>query len=129
MRPLTFSQVMRQGSWVTDVSCLMDDLSAAKVGESHVSLVMATMVVIPRLPAQTGTGCVFWSDIAKCANASEYRDRFAQVAVAGLMDEEYSVLNFYTARILGRKIRIPRGSIMAFIARVLLAIPRHLMQS
>ena len=101
-------------------------ISASSLGSA---LIMATMVVMPRLPTRTGLGSIFWGDIAMSSSASEYRDRFAKAAVAGLLDEEYSMLNFHTARILGRKIRILRGSIMAFLAGVLLAIPHHLINS
>lgn len=101
-------------------------ISASLLGSA---LIMATMLVIPRLPTRTGLGSVFWGDIAMSSSAFEYRDRFAKAAVAGLLDEEYSVLNFHTARILGRKIRILRGSILAFLAGVLLAIPHHLINS
>lgn len=101
-------------------------ISASSLGSA---LIMATMVVIPRLPTRTGLGSVFWGDIAMSSSASEYRDRFAKAAIAGLLDEEYSVLNFHTARILARKIRILRGSILAFLAGVLLAIPHHLINS
>jgi len=101
-------------------------ISASLLGSS---LIMATMVVTPRLPTRTGQGSVFWGDIAMSSNAYEYRDRFAKAAVAGLLDEEYSVLNFHTARILGRKIRFLRGSIVAFLTGVLLAIPHHLFHS
>lgn len=90
------------------------------------SLIFATLVVLPRLPAKTGRGCVFWGDIASCANAVEFRDRFASAAVGGLLDDDYSILNFHTARILGRKIRMLRSAILTFLGGVLLAVVHHL---
>jgi hypothetical protein len=94
-----------------------------------IALILATLVVLPRLPAQSGNGSVFWGDIASCESAVAYRDRFANTASAGLLDEEYSLLNYYTAQILRRKIRILRTSIICFLCGVLIAIPHHLMQS
>jgi hypothetical protein len=90
------------------------------------SLIFATLVVLPRLPAKTGKGCVFWGDIASSVSAVEFRDRFASAAVAGLLDDDYSTLNFYTARILARKIRMLRFAILTFLAGVLLAVVHHL---
>lgn len=92
------------------------------------SLVLASMVVMPRLPAHSGNGSVFWGDISSCESAIEYRDRFANTASAGLLDEEYSVLNYHTSMILRRKITILRSSIMCFLAGVLMAVPHHIMQ-
>jgi Family of unknown function (DUF5706) len=94
-----------------------------------IALILATLVVLPRLPARSGNGSVFWGDIASCQSAAAYRDRFANTASAGLLDEEYSALNFYTAQILRRKIRILRTSILCFLSGVLIAIPHHLLQS
>ena len=62
-------------------------------------------------------------------NWAAYRDRFAATAKAGLLDDEYSLLNYHTAHILRRKIRILRSAILCFLIGVLLAIPHHLMQS
>ena len=98
--------------------------SAASLG---VALVLATLVILPRLPMRSGRGCVFWGDIADCADAAAYRDRFGAAAASGILDEEYAVLNFYTARILERKIRILRRGILFFLTGVLMAIPHHLM--
>jgi hypothetical protein len=92
-----------------------------------ISLVLGTLVVLPRLPARSGTGSVFWGDIAACATPAEYRDRFGTTASCGFLDEEYSLLNFHTARILARKIRILRISIICFLGGVLTALPQHLM--
>lgn len=92
-----------------------------------VTLVLATLVILPRLPTRTGAGSVFWGDIAGCASPGEYRDRFGATALAGLLDEEYSILNFHTARILQKKIRILRVAIICFLAGVLTALPHHLM--
>ena len=100
--------------------------SAASLG---VSLLLATLVVLPRLPARSGTGSVFWGDIAACSDPIAYRDRFGATASAGLLDEEYSVLNFYTSRILERKIRILRSGILSFLAGVLTALPHHLINA
>ena len=93
------------------------------------SLVLATLVVLPRLPVVSGTGSVFWGDIAACSNPFEYRDRFGSTALGGLLDEEYSILNFYTARIPGRKIRILRISILCFLTGVLIALPNYLINA
>ena len=101
-------------------------VAAASLGAA---LVLATLVVMPRLPAFGGKGSVFWGDIAGCSSAVNYRDRFGQTASAGLLDEEYSVLNFYTSRILGRKIRILRSGILCFLAGVLTALPHHLINA
>ena len=98
-------------------------------GSLGVALVLATLVILPRLPAFSGTGSVFWGDIAGCSSAVDYRDRFGRTASAGFLDEEYCVLNFYTARILGRKIRILRVAILCFLAGVLTALPHHLMNA
>ncbi len=98
-------------------------VSAACLGAA---LILSTLVVLPRVPARQGKGCVFWGDIADCADPFVYRDRFGQTAAGGLLDEEYCVLNFYTARILGRKIRILRVAIISFLVGVLTAIPHYL---
>jgi len=98
--------------------------SAACLG---VALVMATLVILPRLPVRSGRGSVFWGDIADCSDVVDYRDRFGETAAAGLLDEEYSRLNFFTARILDRKIRILRLAILFFLGGVLMAVPHHLM--
>ena len=100
--------------------------SASSLG---VALLLATLVVLPRLPARSGTGSVFWGDIAGCSGPCEYRDRFGATASGGLLDEEYSILNFYTARILEKKIRILRISILCFLAGVLTALPHLLMNA
>lgn len=101
----------------------------ASAGCLGIALILATLVVLPRLPARSGTGSVFWGDISGCVNPFEYRDRFAQTASSGLLDDEYSVLNYYTARILEKKIRILRGSILSFLTGVLIALPHHLINS
>lgn len=101
----------------------------ASAGCLGIALVLATLVVLPRLPARSGTGSVFWGDISGCTNPAEYRDRFGRTASAGLLDEEYSALNFYTARILEKKIRILRGSILCFLTGILIALPHHLIYS
>jgi len=93
------------------------------------SLILATLVILPRLPTLTGAGSVFWGDIAGCGSAVEYRDRFGATASSGLLDEEYSVLNFHTARILKKKILILRAGILCFLAGVLTALPHHLMSN
>jgi Family of unknown function (DUF5706) len=94
-----------------------------------VCLVLATLVILPRLPARTGTGSVFWGDIAGCSGPNEYQDRFGRTASSGLLDEEYSLLNFYTARILEKKIRILRVAILCFLLGILTALPHHLFNS
>lgn len=94
-----------------------------------VALVLATFVVLPRLPARSNSGSVFWGDIAGCSGPREYRDRFGATASGGLLDEEYSILNFYTARILEKKISILRMSILCFLTGVLTALPHHLMNT
>ncbi len=91
-----------------------------------VSLVLATLVILPRLLTRNGAGSVFWGDIAGCSSPAEYRDRFAVTASAGLLDEEYSVLNFHTARILETKIRILRVAILGFLIGILTALPHYL---
>jgi hypothetical protein len=101
----------------------------ASAGCLGIALVLATLVVLPRLPARSGTGSVFWGDISNCASPMEYRDRFAHTASSGLLDEEYSLLNFYTARILDKKIRILRGAILCFLTGILIALPHHLINS
>jgi hypothetical protein len=93
------------------------------------SLVLATFVILPRLPARCGTGSVFWGDIAGCSGASEYRDRFGATASSGLLDDEYSTLNFHTARILQTKVRILRATILCFLGGVLMALLHHLMNA
>ena len=100
--------------------------SAVRLG---ICLVLATLVVLPRLPTRSGTGSVFWGDIAGCPTPAEYRDRFGATASGGLLDEEYSILNFHTSRILARKIRILRIAILCFLSGVLTALPQHLMNA
>lgn len=91
------------------------------------SLILATLVILPRLPGRSGSGSVYWGHIANFANPGSYRDSFAKTAAAGLLDEEYSILNYYTARILAKKIRILQLAILFFLAGVLAALPHHLM--
>jgi hypothetical protein len=93
------------------------------------ALILATLVILPRLPRQHGAGSVFWGDISACGSAAEYRDRFGATASSGLLDEEYSVLNFHTARILKKKIRILRAAILCFLGGVLIALPHHLVNT
>jgi hypothetical protein len=107
-------------------SCVLYVCAAAGLG---CSLVLATFAILPRLPARSGSGSVFWGDIASCTTASQYRDRFASTASAGLLDEEYSLLNFQTARILRKKLRILRVSVLCFLAGLLAALPHYLMHS
>ncbi len=57
------------------------------------------------------------------------RGSTTSVASGGLLDEEYSILNYYTARILEKKIRILRVSILCFLAGVLTALPHHLLNA
>ena len=104
-------------------------LYSASATSLGVALVLATLVVLPRLPARSGIGSVFWGDIAGCSGPCEYRDRFGSTASGGLLDEEYCVLNFYTARILEKKIRILRVSILCFLTGVLTALPHHLLNA
>lgn len=99
-------------------------ISATALG---LALVMATWVILPRRPARTGHGSVFWGDIAECANAEAYRDRFGQASAGGVLDDDYCLLNHQTARILDRKVRILRTAILFFLAGVLLAVPHHVM--
>jgi hypothetical protein len=94
-----------------------------------ISLVLGTLVILPRLPTLNGTGSVFWGDIADCTSAIEYQDRFGAAASSGLLDEEYSLLNFHTARILRKKILILRVAILCFLAGVLTALPHYLMNT
>ncbi|MFN0128097.1 MAG: Pycsar system effector family protein [Verrucomicrobiales bacterium] len=104
-------------------------LYSAAASSLGAALVLATLVVLPRLPVCSSSGSVFWGDIAGCSSPCEYRDRFAKTASAGLLDEEYSILNFYTARILDKKIRVLRRSILCFLTGVLTALPHHLMNA
>jgi hypothetical protein len=101
-------------------------LAASSLGTT---LVLATLVVLPRLPAKSGTGSVLRGDIAGCHDSTEHRDRFGKTASSGLLDEEYSVLNFHTARILEKKIRILRAAILCFLTGILAAPPHHLINS
>ena len=43
----------------------------------------------------------------------------------GLLDQEYSLLNFHTARILEKKAQILPAAILCFLARILTALPHH----
>ena len=106
------------------VARLLYFTSASALG---MALVLATWVILPRRPARTGRGSVFWGDIAECADAEVYRSRFGEAAASGVLDDDYCLLNHQTARILDRKVRILRGAILLFLAGVLLAIPHHLM--
>ena len=94
-----------------------------------VSLVFAIWVVLPRLPSINGKGCVFWGDIATCVSAAEYRNRFASTVTAGLLDDDYCILNFRTATILHSKMRFVRRAILFYLGGVLLAVPHHLIHS
>lgn len=96
-------------------------------GGLGMGLVLATFVVLPRLPARSGCGSVFWGDIAGCGDASEYCGRFGKSAGAGLLDEEYSALNYHTARILRQKIRVLRGAILCFLGGVIAALAQYLL--
>ena len=89
-------------------------------------LILASLVVLPRLPRMTGKGSVFWGDIAACENALAYRDRFTASAKADLLDEGYCALNYQTACILRRKILILRWSILTFLFGVIAALPHYL---
>ena len=92
------------------------------------ALILATLVILPRLPLRTASGSVFWGNIAGCTDPADYRDRFARTATVGLLDDEYSTLNFHTARILRRKIRILRAAIICFLVGVLAALPQYPIQ-
>jgi hypothetical protein len=94
-----------------------------------VSLMRATLVILPRLPKRSGAGSVFLGDVAGCGSPADYRDRFGATASTGLLDEECSVLNFHTARILEKKIRVLRLAILCFLAGGLTALPHYLMNA
>jgi hypothetical protein len=96
-------------------------------GGLGVGLILATFVVLPRLPGRSGGGSVFWGDIAGCGDPSEYCDRFGKSAGAGLLDEEYSALNFHTSRILRQKIRVLRAAILCFLGGVIAALAQYLL--
>jgi hypothetical protein len=60
---------------------------------------------------------------------AECRDRLGATTAGRLLAEDYDVLNFYTSRVLEKKIHILRVSILSFLAGVLTALPDHLMNS
>jgi hypothetical protein len=56
-------------------------------------------------------------------------DTKASIFILLPLDEEYSVLTFYTAQILEKKICILRVSIRCFLTGVLTARPHHLLNA
>ncbi len=87
------------------------------------------VVQLPRLPLRSGTGSVFGANITGNTNSTDYRDRFRKTASSGLLDEEYSLLNFHTARILEKKAQILPAAILCFLTGILTALPHHLINS
>lgn len=92
------------------------------------SLILATLVILPRIPPTRDKGSIFWGDIAGCGSVVEYTRRFGDAAKAGLLDEEYTELNFHTARILQAKLGLLRLAILSFLFGVLMAVAQHLMK-
>ena len=92
------------------------------------SLILATLVILPRIPPTRDRGSVFWGDIAGCDSVVEYTRRFGETAKAGLLDEEYAELNFHTARILQSKLGLLRLAILSFLLGVLMALAQYLMK-
>jgi len=66
--------------------------------------VAAANVIFPRLPGPCG-GVVFWGDIAGRPDAEAYRADFDRRCDDGGILADYAVLNFFTSKILRRKIR------------------------
>lgn len=77
------------------------------------SVVMAGATIFPRLP-NTGNSVLFWGDIAAQKDAESYTSHFDSVLDSGKLDEQYLAQNYLTARLLMRKYKCLRTSIVLF---------------
>jgi hypothetical protein len=75
----------------------------------------AGSVIMPRLPPG-GSSVIFWGDVARDEDATAYARRFDEVVNAGRLDDQYSMQNYGTARVLRRKFIWLRGGIYLFFA-------------
>lgn len=85
-----------------------------------VSTLAAGGVIYPRIAPLRGESVIFWGDIAVSADAASYIQRFNDVIERGQLDEHYSQQNFLTARILARKFRWLRASVLLFFLALLI---------
>ena len=59
---------------------------------------------------------IFWGDVARDADAAAYAKRFDEVVNSGRLDDQYSMQNYCTARVLKRKFAWLRMGIYFFFA-------------
>lgn len=84
------------------------------------STLIAGGVIFPRLP-KAGNSVLFWGDIAHQKDLRTYLKDFNRIVDDGFLDEQYCVQNFFTARVLRRKFRWLRTSIVLFFAALFIA--------
>lgn len=85
----------------------------AALGSYAFSVLMAGATIFPRRP-KTGNSVLFWGDIAASGSVQDYTMRFDAVLDSGQLDDQYLAQNFLTSRLLRRKFRCLRVSIVFF---------------
>ncbi|WP_313413534.1 Pycsar system effector family protein [Stenotrophomonas sp.] len=89
-------------------------LRIAAVAFAGVAALCALLVVLPRTP-HSGSGHVFWADIAKFRSANAYQESLQKLDPEQVM-YEYSKQNFFVSAVLLKKGRSVRRSILWFAA-------------
>ena len=89
------------------------------------AILVAGGVIFPRLPA-AGNSIIFWGDIAASPDFKSYQERFQRTLNDGFLDEQYCVQNFLAARVLRKKFRWLRCSILLSLAALIVAFFAYL---
>lgn len=88
----------------------------------------AGSVIMPRVPP-CGNSVLFWGDVARDADAAAYARRFDEVVNSGRLDDQYSMQNYCTARVLKRKFVWLRAGIYFFFAALVTGFFAYLWQA
>ena len=89
------------------------------------AILMAGGVIFPRLP-KSGNSIIFWGDIAASPDFKSYQERFQRVLNDGFLDEQYCVQNYLAARVLRKKFKWLRCSILLSLAALFVAFFAYL---
>ena len=89
------------------------------------AILAAGGVIFPRLP-KSGNSIIFWGDIAASPDFKSYQERFQRTLNDGFLDEQYCVQNFLAARVLRKKFRWLRCSILLSLAALIVAFVAYL---
>jgi hypothetical protein len=88
----------------------------------------AGSVSMPRVPP-SGSSVIFWGDVARDADAAAYALRFDDVVNTGKLDEQYSMQNYCTARVLRRKFIWLRAGIFLFFTALAFGFFAYLLKA